>query len=196
MHQAAGRRLYSALHPSLSASFCPHSSYFSSSSSHFSCRCTSSFCLPSLSSSPSPLFILQYILHACSCLSLFLYVSLSYPFLNLFCCSFIFFLFNSSSPPFFPPRLPPGPAGVTEAAKCSSVLPAADAAAADQQRTAAEPGSRATGKGVCMSCFQNSKFCLLICRILYQVHFNHPSDNNKGRQVCTKKKQRVIYSTV
>ena len=45
---------------------------------------------------------------------------------------------------------PPGPAGVTEAAECSAVLPAADAATADQQRPAAEPGSRATGKGVCV----------------------------------------------
>lgn len=54
--------------------------------------------------------------------------------------------------------LPPGPAGVTEAAQCRSVLPAADAAAADQQRsTAAEPGSCATGKGVCKFRFVSFK---------------------------------------
>lgn len=69
-----------------------------------------------------------------------------------------FFFLSSPSPNAVPPSvfifahllLPPGPAGVTEAAQCRSVLPAADAAAADQQRsTAAEPGSCATGKGVC-----------------------------------------------
>lgn len=42
-----------------------------------------------------------------------------------------------------------GSAGITAAAKCRSVLPAADAAAADQQRPAAEPGGCATGKGAC-----------------------------------------------
>lgn len=39
----------------------------------------------------------------------------------------------------------PGTAGITEAAQCSSVLPAADAAAADQQRSTPQPGCCATG---------------------------------------------------
>lgn len=45
--------------------------------------------------------------------------------------------------------LPSGSPGVAAAAERSSVLPAADAAAADQQRSVAEPGCCATGKGVC-----------------------------------------------
>lgn len=47
--------------------------------------------------------------------------------------------------------LPSGPPSVAAAAERSSVLPAADAAAADQQRSTAEPGGCATGKGVSMS---------------------------------------------
>lgn len=39
----------------------------------------------------------------------------------------------------------PGTAGITEAAQCSSVLPAADAAAADQQCSTPQPGRCATG---------------------------------------------------
>jgi len=39
----------------------------------------------------------------------------------------------------------PGSAGITEAAQCSSVFPAADAAAADQQRATPQPGCCATG---------------------------------------------------
>ena len=69
----------------------------------------------------------------------------------------LFFLY--SCPPFFTSSLqsrhcrlhfsshipPSGPAGATEAAQRSSVLSAADAAAADQQRAAAKPGCSATG---------------------------------------------------
>lgn len=44
--------------------------------------------------------------------------------------------------------LPSGSTGIAAAAERSSVFPAADAAAADQQCSAAEPGRRATGKGV------------------------------------------------
>ena len=64
---------------------------------------------------------------------------------------FLHFLCRPSISHLSPPFLPPGPAGVTEAAQRGSVLPAADAAAADQQRPAAEPGSCAAGKGVWMS---------------------------------------------
>lgn len=54
--------------------------------------------------------------------------------------------------------LPSGSPGVAAAAQRSSVLPAADAAAADQQRSAAEPGRCATGKGASTVFFLTLEF--------------------------------------
>lgn len=69
---------------------------------------------------------------------------------------------------FTPLLLPPGPAGITKAAKCRSVLPAADAAAADQQCCpAAEPGCCATGKGVCKFIF---KFPFVLLKVFNIQH--------------------------
>lgn len=69
----------------------------------------------------------------------------------------------TSSPLLYPPamahlcplHLRPGAAGVTAAAQCGAVLPAADAAAADQQRAVPEPGSRAAGK--------STQVCVHVC---------------------------------
>lgn len=67
--------------------------------------------------------------------------------LSLFPSTLSHLVFQINPLPFL--LLSAGSAGITAAAKCRSVLPAADAAAADQQRPAAEPGSCATGKGAC-----------------------------------------------
>lgn len=138
-----------------------------------------SFCTRFSQSALSPQFSLHFLFHpkflpslTLSCLLLTLCRHVFHP--HLFTA--LYFLHAPFlPPPFFfllllqnavPPSvfifgrllLPPGPAGVTEAAQCRSVLPAADAAAADQQRsTAAEPGSCATGKGVCKFHFVSFK---------------------------------------